>query len=65
MNVIKVQRPARLRNGTRIHPAETKKLRSPNDFSWHGLAEVLLFGMMAVTSIWPLFDAMDAVLRLR
>jgi hypothetical protein len=65
MNVIKVQRPRRRQNHGQIHLARATKSRLPNDFSWHGAAEVFLFGLISLISIWPVFDAMDAVLRLK
>jgi hypothetical protein len=65
MNVIKVQRPQRRPNNVRLLRGEIRKLRIPSDFVWHGVAEIFLFGVISLISIWPVFDAMDAVLRLR
>ena len=64
MNMIKVRRPRHL-NKPQIHPKGTGKSRIPNDLDWHGLAEVFLFGVIAFSSIWPVFDALDAVIRLK
>jgi hypothetical protein len=65
MNVIKVQRPPRRRSNTQIHPERVTKSRIPNEFGWQAMAEIFLFGMISLISIWPVFDAMDAVLRLK
>ena len=65
MNVIKVPRPQGRRNNRQIHSEGTTKGRMPNDFEWHGLAEAFIFGMIAFISIWPVFDAMVAVIRLK
>lgn len=65
MNVIKVRRPRGRRNNTQIHSKGTTKSRMPNDFEWHGLAEAFLFGVITFISIWPVFDAMAAVIRLK
>ena len=65
MNVIKVQRPRQHRNNVQIHSKGATKGRMPGDFEWHGLAEAFIFGMIAFISIWPVFDAMVAVIRLK
>lgn len=64
MNVVKIQRIYRRRGS----PVERAIDRPPThnygcEDQWHSLLEVLLFGLMAIASAWPLFDAGAAVFR--
>ncbi len=61
MNVIKVPRPQRRRNSAEIHPAKIEGRQQSSEFEWHGLAEVLLFGVISIISIWPIWAAMGAM----
>jgi hypothetical protein len=66
MNVITVQRTYRLRKKPEqqrpgVYRAEDEFERRED--RWQSILEVLLFGIIAIVSAWPLFAAGQAVLH--
>jgi hypothetical protein len=65
MNVITIRRP---RRSKKFHVVRTsgsgasKRLRELRERNWYTVAEVVLFGTMAVVSIWPIVAAAHAII---
>ena len=68
MNVMTVSRPLRKRQTLpSLSPNRTRIIITPSrkEWDWQDLAEVLLFGLIALVSSWPVLAAFDAIVALK